>query len=140
MQKVTVRSEPEPYSVSISNSRHSWSGDEPEHKGGADTGPSPYELLLSSIGACIVITARMYARRKGWPLDGVSLELEHTRIQARDCPDCETERGQISEIKLHLHLQGALSQEQRERIFEIAGRCPVKRTLEAEIKFRSELV
>ncbi len=140
MQKVTVKSQPQPYTVAITNSRHSWIGDEPNDLGGADAGPTPFELLLSSIGACVVITVQMYARRKSWPLEGVTLDLEHVKIQAADCADCKTETGQISQIKLRLDLQGALSEEQRERIFQIAGRCPVKRSLEAEIKFRSELV
>jgi putative redox protein len=81
----------------------------------------------------------MYAGRKGWPLEGVVIDLEHSKIQAADCDDCETETGKISEIKLSLNLEGDLSEEQKERIFQIAGRCPVKRSLEAEIKFRSEL-
>jgi len=139
MQKVTVRSQPRPYTVTITNSRHSWIGDEPLEKGGADAGPSPFELLLSSIGACVAITVQMYASRKGWPLEGVSVDLEHAKIQAAECEDCETESGQISEVRLILHLEGALSEEQRERIFQIAGRCPVKRTLESELMFRSAM-
>ena len=139
MQKVTVKSQLQPYTVTITNSRHSWIADEPPEKGGADAGPSPFEMLLSSIGACVAITVQMYAGRKGWPLEGVVIDLEHSKIQAADCDDCETETGKISEIKLSLNLEGDLSEEQKERIFQIAGRCPVKRSLEAEIKFRSEL-
>jgi putative redox protein len=140
MQKITVTSHPQPYTVTITNSRHSWTGDEPTDLGGADAGPTAFELLLGSVGACVAITVQMYARRKGWPLDSVVLDLEHSKIEAADCEDCETEKGKISEIRLRLYLQGALSEEQRDRIFQIAGRCPVKRTLEGEIKFRSELV
>ena len=139
MQKVTVKAQPQPYTVTITNSRHSWIADEPPDKGGSDAGPSPFELLLSSVGACVAITVQMYAGRKGWPLEGVVIDLEHSKIQAADCDDCETETGKISEIKLSLNLEGDLSEEQKERIFQIAGRCPVKRSLEAEIKFRSEL-
>ncbi len=140
MQKVTVKSQAQPYTVTITNARHSWIGDEPKDLGGADAGPTAFEFLLGSIGACVAITVQMYARRKGWPLEGVGLDLEHAKIEAADCEDCKTEKGKISEIKLRLNLQGALSKEQRERIFQIAGRCPVKRTLEAEVKFRTELV
>jgi putative redox protein len=140
MHKVTVKSQPQPYTVTITNSRHRWVGDEPADKGGADAGPSPFEMLLSSVGACVAITVQMYAGRKGWPLEGVAIDLEHSKIQAADCDDCESETGKISEIKLRLALEGELSEEQKERIFQIAGRCPVKRSLESEIKFRSELI
>ena len=139
MQKVTVKSQPQPYTVTITNSRHRWIADEPPDKGGADAGPSPFEMLLSSVGACVAITVQMYAGRKNWPLEGVVIDLEHSKIQAEDCDDCETETGKISEIKLSPALEGSLSEKQKERIFQIAGRCPVKRSLEAEIMFRSEL-
>ena len=81
----------------------------------------------------------MYAKRKEWPLESVDVELEHGRIHAQDCGDCETEEGKISEIKLSLHLSGNLDEEQRQRLFEIAGKCPVKRTLTGEIKVRTKL-
>ncbi|UCF36697.1 MAG: OsmC family protein [Acidobacteriota bacterium] len=140
MRKVTVESTPSPYTLKISTDAHQWSGDEPADLGGADKGPSPYELLLSSVGACTAITVQMYARRKEWPLESISVELDHRKMKAEECPDCTSTAGFVSEISLKISLKGDLSEEQRERILSIAEKCPVKKTLEGEIKFRPTLV
>ena len=140
MSKVKVRSGAAPYEQIIEADGHRWRADEPRSLGGQDLGPSPYRLLLSALGACTAMTLQMYAQRKQWPLESVAVELEHQRVHAKDCHDCETEKGQISEIHLNLSLTGDLSADQRARLFEIAGRCPVKRTLEGEIKVRSSLL
>jgi putative redox protein len=87
----------------------------------------------------MVITAQMYARRKQWLLESVRVVAQYARIKAEDCPDCKTAKGFLSEITLHMDLSGDLAVEQKERILEIAGRCPVKRALEGEIKFRAQL-
>ena len=126
MKKVIVSSEPTPYTISITTGAHGWTADEPKDLGGHDEGPSPYELLLSSIGACTAITAQMYARRKNWPLEGITLELDHKRMKAEDCPDCKSEKGQVSEITILVSISGDLTGDQRKRILEIAGECPVK--------------
>ena len=85
------------------------------------------------------MTVALYARRKGWPLSAVTVRLEHSKIHAADCADCETKEGKLDEIKLELILAGGLTNEQRERLLEIAERCPVHRTLTSEIVIRSRL-
>ena len=107
--------------------------------GGRDLGPTPYELLLGALGACTAITVRLYAARKGWPLDDVVVTLAHDRVHAQDCADCETKTGLVDTIELDLVLVGALDTEQRARLLEIAGRCPVNRTLQSEIRIREKL-
>ena len=104
--------------------------DEPVSVGGTDTGPDPYALLLAALGACTSMTLRLYARKKGWPLEGISVALSHERTHEKDCQDCETkEDARISRITREIALTGALSAEQRARLLEIAERCPVHRTL-----------
>ena len=117
---------------------HSLWADEPRTVGGTDSGPSPYELLLASLGTCVAMTVRMYADRKGWPLAGVSVSLSQERIRAEDCLDCESASGPVLQITKRIELQGDLDQEQRSRIMEIADRCPVQRSLVSEVQIRTE--
>ncbi|RMG47197.1 MAG: alpha/beta fold hydrolase [Acidobacteria bacterium] len=128
-----------PYAQEIRAGRHVLRADEPERVGGGDTGPSPYDLLLAALGACTSMTLRMYAARKGWPLARVSVRLDHRRIHAEDCADCETEKGRVDEIRRRIRLEGTLDAGQRRRLLEIADRCPVHRTLEGEVKIRTSL-
>lgn len=107
--------------------RHTLIADEPAEIGD-DTGPTPYDLLLAALGACTAMTLRMYAERKGWPLERVSVQLTHDRIHAVDAENCET-RCMIDRIDTVLDLDGPLTDEQRDRLAEIAERCPVHRTL-----------
>ena len=126
------------YGQRITAGRHQLSADEPIPVG-HDTGPSPYDLLLAGLGACTSMTLRMYASRKQWPLDSVTVTLAHSRIHARDCADCETESGQLDRIDRVIQLGGALDVEQRRRLLEIADRCPVHRTLHSEVTVRTTL-
>jgi putative redox protein len=86
------------------------------------------------------MTLALYARRKGWPLDGVTVRLTHSRIYAQDCADCETKEGKLDQIERELVLSGRLDDTQRAKLVEIADKCPVHRTLTSEIKIRTRLV
>jgi uncharacterized OsmC-like protein/alpha/beta superfamily hydrolase len=118
---------------------HRLIGDEPASLGGEDSGPSPYQFLLAALGTCTSMTMRMYAERKGWPLEHIRVVLDHDKIHATDCADCETEKGKVDVIERRIFLQGDLDDEQRQRILEIADKCPVHRTLHSEIKVRTHL-
>jgi uncharacterized OsmC-like protein/alpha-beta hydrolase superfamily lysophospholipase len=124
----------------IQAGRHTLHADEPEAVGGDDTGPGPYDLVLAGLGACTSMTLRMYAEHKGLPLDGVVVRLRHDKVHAKDCADCETREGKIDEISRELTVSGDLDDAQRQRLLEIADKCPVHRTLTSEIKIRTRLV
>jgi len=117
---------------------HRWRSDEPAPFG-TDTGPSPYDLLLASLGACTSMTLRLYAKRKGWDLQRVTVRLRHSRIHAEDCNDCETKEGFLDRIDREIELTGRLDDDQKHRLVEIAERCPVHRTLKSEINIRTSL-
>ena len=119
--------------------RHAWIADEPTSVGGDDGGPTPYDMLLASLGACTTMTLQMYARRKGWPLARAAVSLEHSRIHAKDCEDCESDEGQVDVIDRTLSLEGELDDAQRARLAEIADRCPVHKTLSSETRIKTEL-
>ena len=119
--------------------KHKWGADEPAPYG-ADTGPSPYELLLASLGACTSMTLRLYAQRKGIDLQRVTVRLQHSRIHAEDCVDCETKAGFLDRIDRQIELSGNLDAAQRQRLLEIAEHCPVHKTLKSEINIRTSLV
>jgi uncharacterized OsmC-like protein len=113
--------------------------DEPTELGGTDEGPTPYELLLGALGACTAMTVTMYARRKGWPLTGVTVELENDRVHASDCESCETQEGYLDRIHVRIGVDGPLHEEQRARLEEIARKCPVHKTLTGELRVDEEL-
>ena len=119
--------------------RHTLAADEPESAGGDDAGPSPYDLVLAGLGACTSMTLRMYADRKKIPLRRVSVDLTHAKIHAEDCKHCETKSGKIDRIERVISIEGDLSDEQRDKLLEIANKCPVHRTLESEIVVETRL-
>lgn len=121
------------YAQTICAGHHRLRSDEPLTYGGSDTGPSPYQLLLASLGACTSMTLRMYAEQKGWPLERVAVELRHEKIHAADCETCETKEGKVDRIERVIELVGPLDEAQRQRLLEIANKCPVHRTLHSEV-------
>jgi putative redox protein len=136
---VRVSEGPVRHGQRIVTGRHTLVADEPESVGGRDTGPGPYELLLSALGACTTMTVRMYADHKSWPLEHVAVRLSHDRIHAKDCEKCESETGLISRIDKTLELRGDLTDEQRARLTEISERCPVHRTITNEKQMVTQL-
>lgn len=119
--------------------RHAMLADEPIGIGD-DTGPAPYDFLLAALGACTSMTIRMYADRKGWALDDVAVKLNHSKVHAKDCAECETESGKVDLIERELTIVGDLDDEQRQRLLEIADRCPVHRSLHDETHITTQLV
>ncbi len=137
--RVVARIGRDHYSTEILANGHSLIADEPRSVGGTNQGPTPYELLAGGLGACTAITLRMYADRKGWPLEEVEVRLAHSKVHARDC-ECETEaEGKIDLIEREIELTGGLDDSQKKRLTEIANRCPVHRTLEGDIVIKSTL-
>ena len=140
MSQVVVRGSAAGFAQEIVAGRHRMAGDEPVSAGGTDTGPSPYELLLAALGTCTSITVGMYARRKGWPLEEVTVHLRHSKIHALDCAECETKEGMLDRIERDIHFVGPLTNEQRSKLLEIANKCPVHRTLISEIDIKTRVV
>jgi putative redox protein len=126
------------YTQQITAGHHRLVSDEPQPIGD-DTGPTPYDLLLAALGACTSMTVRMYANRKGWPLERVRVTLRHSRIHAEDCADCETRDGWIDHIDRDVELIGDLDDTQRQRLLHIAERCPVHQTLTSEVDVATSL-
>jgi len=116
---------------------HHLVADEPENVGGLDSGPGPYELLLAALGACTSMTLRLYADRKQFPLTRTQVRLQHERIYATDCAECETKAGMIDRIACVITLEGDLNDEQRALLMQIAEKCPVHRTLKSEVDIRT---
>ncbi len=126
------------YTQRITAGPHQLFADEPLPIGD-DEGPTPYDLLLAGLGACTSMTVRMYANKKGWPLERVEVSLRHKRIHAEDCAECETKKGWISHIDRTITLVGDLDDGQRERLLAIAERCPVHQTLTSEVDIATSL-
>jgi putative redox protein len=135
---VIVRGSAAGFAQQIQAGTHQLLADEPIESGGADTGLSPYDLLLAALGSCTSMTIGLYARRKNWPLQEVVVSLWHYKIHAADCAECETREGKIDRIDREIQLVGSLTSEQRSKLMEIADKCPVHRTLTSEINIRTK--
>ncbi|HET9037308.1 MAG TPA: OsmC family protein [Myxococcaceae bacterium] len=113
--------------------------DEPTAVGGADEGPTPYEMLLAGLGACTAMTLRIYADRRKWPLERARISLRHRKVHAQDCIDCETKPAKMDVVDRIITLDGALTEEQRAKLLEIAERCPVQQTLGSKIQVNTTI-
>jgi len=137
--RVIARTGASGYRTEILANGHPLVADEPISVGGSNTGPSPYELLAAALGACTTMTLRMYADRKGWPLEEVEVRLRHEKIHCVDCAEASNGRSKIDHIQRELVLEGDLDESQRNRLVEIADRCPVHRTLHADVRITTTL-
>jgi len=131
---VSARVGPTGYRTELRARAHALVADEPTNVGGTDAGPTPYELLLGALGSCTAMTLRMYASRKKWPLEGVTVQLRSARSHETDCERCDVEPVGIGRIERRVEMEGPLTEEQRRRLLDIADRCPVKQTLERGMK------
>jgi putative redox protein len=128
------------FQQAVTTGPHHLTADEPIAAGGQDTGPGPYDFLLTGLGACTSMTMRLYADRKSLPLDRVTVTLKHSKIYANDCEECETREGMLDQIERDIRIEGALDAEQRKKLMEIADKCPVHRTLHSEIRIVTKAV
>jgi putative redox protein len=119
------------YQQQVQAGQHAWLSDEPESLGGADAGAAPFDFLMAALGSCTSITLRMYAERKNFALDKISVQLEHEKIEVDGKPR--------DHIKRRIELSGKLSSEERQRLLDIANKCPVYRTLSQPVLISSEL-
>jgi len=126
------------YKTTIQIQDHQLVADEPKPMG-KDEGPSPYDLLLAALGACVSMTLRMYADRKGWNLEEVHVQLDQSRVYAEDCEDCESHNGYVHVIEKKVKFIGELTEEQIQRLLVISDKCPVQKTLTNEIKILTKL-
>ncbi|MFQ5661144.1 MAG: alpha/beta fold hydrolase [Gammaproteobacteria bacterium] len=134
---VLVDEQDRKFTRSIYTGNHQLIADEPMSSGGADLGPNPYEYLLTALGACTSMTVRMYANRKQINLENIKVRLDHSRIHADDCEECESKQGFVDKISKVISLEGDMTDEQRQRLMEIADSCPVHKTLHNEILITS---
>lgn len=128
------------FTTEIKSGNHFLLADEPESVGGNNLGPSPYDLVLSGLGACTAMTLKMYADRKKWDLGEINIELNHSKDYAKDCETCENGNSKIDIIEKVIYISGDLDEKQKARLLEIADKCPVHKTLHSEVKVETRLV
>lgn len=128
------------FTQDISADGHHLIADEPASYGGNYLGPTPYQLVAAGLGACTSMTVRMYARQKKIPLEHVQVDISHAKVHAQDCESCSQNGGKVDRFERSITLQGDLTDEQRNRLLEIADRCPVHRTLEGDIDIQTRLL
>ena len=137
---VIVHGDAKGFAQRIDIGAHHLVADEPVSYGGTDTGASPYDLILAALGSCTSMTIGLYARKRKWPLENISVSLRHSKIHAQDCEECETKEGRIDRIEMEIHLDGQLSDEQRATLMGVAGKCPIHQTLTHEINIKTRAV
>lgn len=124
----------------VETGRHHLVADEPVDAGGADAGPTPYDFLAAALGACTSMTMRVVAEREKIPLGGAEIQITSDRMYAKDCADCSNKTGYIHRFDVRIKLIGNLTDKQRDRMLEVAKRCPVAKTLTSEIRIEESLV
>jgi uncharacterized OsmC-like protein/pimeloyl-ACP methyl ester carboxylesterase len=129
----------EGFTVQIKAGSHYLISDEPSDVGGMDLGPSPYQLLSAALGACTAMTLRMYADHKEWQLDEVNVHLNHEKRHQEDCYKCNSEKSKIDHIERIIEVNGNLDRQQKNRLLDIANKCPVHRTLESVVRIESRI-
>jgi putative redox protein len=129
MPKAVVQLNQEGYRATIQNRHHTWTIDEPLEKGGTDNAPTPTETAMGALGACVAITIKMYAERKGWKLDRVEVTCDFKRIKKEEYPAYSGDAPFVHVVTKQIVLHGALDNEQRERLMEIGLKCPVSRLM-----------
>lgn len=138
--EVVVRGSVAGFAQEITAGPHRILSDEPQEAGGENAGMSPYELLAAALGACTSMTIGMYARRKKWPLASVNVRLRHFKSHAADCADCESKDAALDRVERDIELIGNLTGEQRQKLVEIADKCPLHRTLTHGIEIQTRLL
>ena len=136
---VIVRGSATGFAQEIIAAPHQFVSDEPTSVGGTDKGPTPYDLLLAGLGSCTSMTIAMYARRKQWPLERVTVRLRQSRVHAEDCAACETHIATLTLIERDIELEGVLDEKQRAQLLAIANRCPVHQTLTSQMNIKTRL-
>lgn len=139
MEVIVRESSQGKYTQEIIAGDHVLTADEPIAAGGNDLGPSPYDFLLAALGTCTSMTIRAYADFKNIPVDKIVVKLTNKKIYIEDCKDCENNNSRIDHIDRVIELSGNLTQEQREKLLEIANKCPVHRTLTSKIEIATKL-
>ena len=135
--RITARTGPGGLLTELQVNRHSLIADEPVAVGGTDQGPTPFDLLVAALGACTSMTLRMYADRKGWPLEAATVRLKHSKIHAAECESCDLAEGMLDRIEREIEIAGALDEEQQQRLLQIADRCPVHKTLTSKVEIKT---
>jgi putative redox protein len=136
---VTVRGTAAGFEQHVTVGRHHLTTDEPTNVGGTDRGPDPYSLILGALGACTSMTVGLYARRKKWDVGEITIHLRQGRVHAADCASCGDADSMIHRIELEIGFSAELTPEQRDKLLEIANRCPVHRTLTSKIEIQTAL-
>jgi uncharacterized OsmC-like protein len=137
--KVMTRTSAAGYTTEASSGYHRFMVDEPLSDGGNDKGPNPYDLILAALGACTGITIEMYSKRNNYPLTHVTVYLNHNRRHAEDCEKCEAADIRLDTIERVIELEGPLTEDQQNRLLEIAVKCPVSKSLQMGMKVETRL-